>query len=282
MNIQKIKQDFRRKDQGLYGTQKITDLLGMLYHENSKLDRFTAREQGETIGYFTDPYIMDRATKPYKKYYGKESLPFDMETLTEEPDEFFEKVTARRSVRQFDKDYKLSFNELQHMLYYSYGVTKSEPTSSGSMQGYRNVSSAGGLYPLEIYVSLFNTHIGAGLYHFNELDNSLISIRNGNHLEEMRKMLIVEPYIDIKSACGVIFVTGMIERQAIKYGERAYRFMMLECGQVGYLMSMVMEHMGLGSCWAGAYMDHDINKYLEIDGNYETVLTPIVFGKKRS
>jgi len=260
---------------------QIKNLLGVLYHENSKLDQFTARQQGETIGYFSDPYIVERSTNPHKKYFGKKRHQFDSELLRENADDFFNLVTRRRSGRNFDPNYKMSLNELEHILYYSYGITRKESINdTGGYMGYRNVPSAGGLYPLEIYVALFNSHVDEGLYHYDDHGNSLVLIKEGHHLEQLRKIIKAEPYIDIASATGVIFITGMIERQAIKYGERSHRFMLQEAGSVAYLTSLITEHMGLGSCWTGAFIDQEVNNFLGIDGNYETVLNPIVFGKK--
>ena len=265
----------------MYGSDKIKDLLGLLYHENSKLDPYTARQQGESIGYFSDPYIVERSTKPHKMYFGLERFPFEG-FLGEEEDEFLQLVTGRRSVRAFDKNYRVSLTELEAMLYYSYGMTHKEPLNQkGGYMGWRSVPSAGGLYPLEIYVALFNSHLKPGLYHYDDLKNGLVLLKEGEFLPSLRETIKAEPYIDIASASGVIFVTGMIERQGLKYGERSYRFMLQECGAVSYLLSLIMERIALGSCMAGAHIDQELNTFLGIDGCYETVLNPIIFGKKR-
>ncbi len=281
MNIKKIKQIYEKKDQGLYGTVKIKDLLGMLYHENSKLDRFTSRELGQAVGLFSDPYITTRSTRPHKRYLSKERYAFDESVLESESDAFFELVKSRRSVRKYNPDYKVSLNELSYILHYGYGVTLKESINQdGGYMGYRNVPSAGGLYPLEIYVCLFNSHLKEGLYHYDDLESSLVLTKQGNHLETVKDLIQAEPWVDMSSASGVILITGMIERHAIKYGERGYRFMLQECGAASYLLSLIIEKVGLGSCMVGGFLDQEVNKFLEVDGNYETILNPIVFGKK--
>jgi SagB-type dehydrogenase family enzyme len=283
MHIKQIKSSFEKKDQSLYGTSKVKDLLGSLYHENSKLDAYTARQQGENIGLFSDPYVVERSSKPHKRYFGLEKFHFEGLGMEVADDPFLQLVNRRRSVRAYDPKYLVSLNELEVVLHHSYGVTRKEAINNkGGYMGYRNVPSAGGLYPLEIYLVLFHTQLKQGLYHYDNLGNNLVLIKEGNHMEAMREMIKAEPYIDVKSACGAILVTGLIERQAIKYGERSYRFMMQECGYVSYLMALLMEHIGLGSCTAGAFIDQDLNNFLEIDGGYETILNPIFFGKKTS
>jgi SagB-type dehydrogenase family enzyme len=281
MHIKQVKKSYEKKDQSMYGSEKIKDLLGLLYHENSKLDHYTARQQGESIGYFSDPYIVERSTKPHKMYFGLERFPFEGFLSDVAEDEFLSLVTGRRSTRVFDKNYRVSLTELEALLYYSYGMTHKEPINQkGGFMGWRNVPSAGGLYPLEIYVALFNSHLKPGLYHYDDLKNGLVLLKEGDFLEPLRSTIKAEPYIDIATASGVIFITGMIERQGLKYGERSYRFMLQECGSVSYLMSLIMEHIGFGSCMAGAYIDQELNNFLGIDGCYETVLNPIIFGKK--
>lgn len=282
MHITQIKTAFDKKDQSLYGTQRVKSLLGLLYHENSKLDQYSAREQGESIGMFSDPYIVERSSKPHKRYFGLEKIPFEgLMVGNETGDPVFDLISNRRSTRSFDPKYKVSLNELEAILHLGYGITHKETINDkGGYMGYRNVPSAGGLYPLEIYVVLFNTQLKQGLYHYDDLSNGLVLLNEGDHLDSVRQMIKAEPWIDITSACGVILISGMIERQAIKYGERSYRFMIQECGYVSYLMSLVMERIGLGSCMAGAFIDQDINKFMGIDGAYETFLNPIIFGKK--
>lgn len=282
MNIKQVRSVFGKKDNSLYGSAKVKELMGILYHENSKLDQYSARQLGESIAYFSDPYLAERYTKPHKRYFGVHHQ-FDSEALAENADDFFKLISERRSVRKFDSEYQISLFELENLMYYSYGITRKEKiNNNGGFMGYRNVPSAGGLYPLEVYVCLFNSHIEPGLYHYDSLKNSLAMVRPGNHLPLMKKLIMAAPAIDMDSACGVILVNGLIERQAIKYGERSYRFMQQECGSLTYLMSIIMENMGLGSCYTGGFIDQELNNFMQIDGNYETVLCPVVFGKKKT
>ena len=117
MHIKQIKKSYDKKDQSMYGSDKIKDLLGLLYHENSKLDPYTARQQGESIGYFSDPYIVERSTKPHKMFFGLERFPFEGYLGSQEDDPFLKLITARRSARVFDRNYKISLTELEALLY---------------------------------------------------------------------------------------------------------------------------------------------------------------------
>ena len=147
--------------------------------------------------------------------------------------------------------------------------------------GLRNVPSAGGLYPLELYIVVLNGHISSGLYHYRSDTNALELIKEGNFRDYLRENMQCEPYVNISTASAVIFSTGIFERVAIKYGDRAYRFLIQESGIVGQTITLLLESIGLGSCWIGAYIDDMINELLGIDGVYESVNNVIVIGKKK-
>jgi SagB-type dehydrogenase family enzyme len=282
MKIQELKAKYQEKDQSMYGSARVKDLLGVLYHENTKMDAFTYRKQGETIGYFSDPYVVERCNQPYKHYPGHKKI--DLQKFNHglnDEQEVLRLISERRSTRAFDPEYQVSLNELFHVLHYGYGVTQKQaiPNTDASI-GYRSVPSAGALYPLEIYVALFNSHVEPGLYHYQEKNNELELLEPGNHLEKLRRIISAEPYIDINSANGAIIITGLIERLGIKYGERGYRFLQQETGFVTYLMSLLLEHIGLGACVAGMFLDDDLNDFLGVDGLYETAQNTLIFGKK--
>lgn len=187
----------------------------------------------------------------------------------------------RRSVRSYLEGYKISLFELFQILYYSYGINRKQKLQGEDLiMNYRFVPSAGGLYPLEIYVLLFSSHIDSGLYHYNVKNNGLSLIKKENYLKKIGTMVHTEPYVNVKNSCGVIFVTSVIERQMIKYGERSYRFMLQEVGHVSQMISLNCERIGLGSCITGGYLDDEINKLIGIDGVFENVQNIIFIGKK--
>tara|TARA_B110000908_G_C10260171_1_gene458620 strand:+ start:3011 stop:3874 length:864 start_codon:yes stop_codon:yes gene_type:complete len=281
MNTQKIKEKYDSKEGSLYGKKNIEESLAMLYHENSKFTSHSLRVQGEIIGSFSTPYVIERSSQPYKCYPGHKQINLD--TYKSNPiKDFFKILNQRKSIRDYKKDYKLSLNELGILLHNSYGVTKKAKIEGvDGYLGYRNVSSGGGLYPLEVYVVLFNSHIPLGLYHYRPDINSLEEIKKGLFREELSEIIQAEPHINIQSASAIVITTGLIERQNIKYGERAYRFLMQESGAVGQNISLIAETLNLGACWIGGYLDDRLNEFLEIDGVFETINNVIILGKNQ-
>lgn len=284
MHLKKIKEKYNSIDGSLYGKKNIEDSLAMLYHENSKFTNHSLRVQGEIIGSFSNAFISERSSQSYKCYPGQKQIDLNPYIKSSLSKGFFEILHQRKSVRNYQKKYKLSLNELSVLLYNSYGVTKKTKIEGIEREGYlglRNVPSGGGLYPLEIYIVLFNSHINLGLYHYRPDINFLEEIKQGIFTKELSKIIQAEPYINIQDASAVFMTSGLIERQNIKYGERAYRFLMQESGAVGQNISLIAESLNLGSCWVGGYLDDKVNDFLGIDGVFETINNIIIIGKKQ-
>lgn len=283
MKIEAVKEIYDSLDSSLYGEKNIENSLGILYHENSKFTEFGFRVETESIERFASKYIAERSSQPFKQYPGAKS--FDLEPykgfMPQVP--MVKCLTKRRSVREYDKNYKISLNELALLLYHSYGITAKSKIRMFGVEGHigmRNVPSGGALYPLEIYVAVLNSHITPGLYHYRIDNNSLELIREGLFTDELVKMIHAEPYVTLSTASAVIFTTGIIERLLIKYGDRGYRFMMIEAGMVGQTLSLLAESVDLGSCMLGGFYDDKLNSFLEVDGVFEAVNNVLIIGKK--
>lgn len=280
--IEETKAYFDAIEEGMYGKKNVADALALIYHENSKFNVFSQRRQGEKIGIFYNPYITERSSQPFKHYPGAEKVELVKYDDYPSPKvDLFETILNRRSLRDFNPDYQVSERELQVLLKHSYAVTQRVKMNDvdGHM-GFRPVPSPGGLYALELYIVLFKSQIGSGIFHFRPDDMSLEKIVDGNMLETFKEIVTAEPYININNASGMVITTGLYERLAIKYGERAYRFMIHESGFVAQNMSLVLEAIGLGSCMVGGYLDDKVNEMLNIDGVFETTHNILIFGKK--
>ena len=282
MKIRQIKDKLQKLDAGLYGEKNVADSLAMLYHENSKFNTYSERKIGENIARFNSPYITTRSSQPYKCYPGQPTIDLNPYKEFNPQIDFISLLQKRRSIRRFDAKYKLSLNEIAFLLYNSYGVTdklKLLNDVEGHL-GLRNVPSAGGLYPLEIYIVLFKSHIETGLYHYRPDENILEKIKEGDFYPILKNYIQAAPYVDMEASSGLIITTGLIERDIIKYGERGYRFLMQEAGFVGQNISLLAEAINLGTCMLGGYLDDKLNEFLDIDGCFETVNNVIVVGGK--
>ena len=284
MKLTNIKDRYDDKDGTLYGKKNIDESLALLFHENSKFTTHSMRKQGERIGAFSNPYVAERSSQPFKTYPGAEQIDLSVYDQVPHKGDFFEIIKKRRSVRDYQEESKLSLNELFVLLQHSYGVNFHQKMEGFGVDGHiglRNVPSGGGLFPLELYVVIFKAHIPSGLYHFRSDSMSLEKLKEGEFMDELIQIIQAEPYVNMRSASALFITTGILERQMIKYGDRAYRFMMQESGFVGLMMSLLAESLDLGSCMLGGYNDDKVNDFLGIDGVFETVNNLIVVGNKK-
>ncbi|WP_424001499.1 SagB/ThcOx family dehydrogenase [Maribacter sp. IgM3_T14_3] len=282
MDIENVKQKYRALDMELTGSQNLSDTLAMLYHENSKVNKSISRRQFPQIKLFSNPFVIKKASKPYKNYFSEKTYALDIYKGTSPKRDFFEIIRSRHSSRKFLKSYKISLMELQKILYCSYGITSTSQMNGeeSSTWSKRHVPSAGGLYPLEIYVVIINGAIEQGVYHYNSGNNSLALIKEGDFTEYLKEYSGSNNWIDLDTVSCLIMTSSILERQIIKYGERAYRFVLMETGFVAQNMSLVCESLDLGSCMLGFFYDDKLNELLGINGFGETVQNVLVVGKE--
>tara|TARA_B110001452_G_scaffold242376_1_gene225139 strand:- start:448 stop:1332 length:885 start_codon:yes stop_codon:yes gene_type:complete len=285
MQISKIKNKYAKVDGSMYGEKNIAESLAVLYHENSKFTSYSSRIQGEKISAFNyNPYVIKRSSQPFKYYPNHKKIDLSVYTNPKLEANIFDVLKKRRSLRDFDDKYKLSLNELATLLYQSYGVTYKSKIVDSEINGHigmRNIPSGGALYPLELYVVIFNADIPSGLYHYNSDLNVLESLKEGDFIDNLLGIIQAEPYVNMRSSSALIITTGIIERVLIKYGDRGYRFLMQESGFVGQTISLLAESINLGSCMLGGYNDDKVNRFLGVDGVFETTNNIIVIGKNK-
>jgi len=285
MQISKIKNKYAKVDGTMYGEKNIAESLAVLYHENSKFTSYSSRIQGEKISAFNyNPYVIKRSSQPFKYYPNHKKIDLSVYTNPKLEANIFDVLKKRRSLRDFDDKYKLSLNELATLLYQSYGVTYKSKIVDSEINGHigmRNIPSGGALYPLELYVVIFNADIPSGLYHYNSDLNVLESLKEGDFIDNLLGIIQAEPYVNMRSSSALIITTGNIERVLIKYGDRGYRFLMQESGFVGQTISLLAESINLGSCMLGGYNDDKVNTFLGVDGVFETTNNIIVIGKNK-
>lgn len=179
-----------------------------------------------------------------------------------------EAIEKRRSTRNFTQ-HPISLKELSELLHYSTGTTQ------GNL---RAAPSAGALYPIEIYPIIHRVEgIKQGIYHYSIEDHSLELLKEGDCRERISQYCLGQEFV---GKCNVVFVlTAVFARTKWKYGDRAYRYVLLEAGHIGENIYLSAVSMGLGACAVGAFFDDSINKELNIDGIKEAVIHLTVAGK---
>jgi len=174
-------------------------------------------------------------------------------------DAILSRATAR-SIRPV----QLVLAQVATILHHAYGITRD---NKGTVfpRPFRSVPSGGGLYPLEIF--FHSSHIEGlkpGVYHFNPVQNRLRMLREGDCARELADAL-VQPQLAMDVSL-FFFITAVFERSIFKYGDRGYRFTLLEAGHVAQNMNLVANALGLGCVNVGGYFDREVDVLLNLDG----------------
>jgi SagB-type dehydrogenase family enzyme len=179
-------------------------------------------------------------------------------------------LIKRSSERGFTKS--ISFEDLSSILFYSSGRN----THRISQSEHRFYPSAGGLFPLELYVinQKIKSGLEKGIYHYNLKDNSLEFINNKSDLV---KKAFSESFLS-KASC-VILITAVPGRSSIKYSARTYRYIFIEAGHIGQNVYLCSKSRKIKCCSIGGYCDDVIEKYLDLDPNIEFPIYAIALGK---
>jgi SagB-type dehydrogenase family enzyme len=264
--------DLRHRIQTLAEGSREDDAVYELYHLNSNLVRSdTASVQ--RITYFNQSdlgrELIRRAAKPYACATRVE-LPAPHVHL---PRTLTEAIRQRRSVRRFTGA-PLDLTQLSTLLKYANGLL-----DSVREDGLRRtaIPSGGALYPTELYVlPLEVSGLPPGAYHYDRFEHFLARFID----EPAEPVLAAVSYTDaaLVTASVAIVISGYFERQQIKYGERAYRFTLLECGHLAQNILLMACALGLAALPVGGFLDDELNEYLRLDGRREAALYVILLG----
>ena len=75
-------------------------------------------------------------------------------------------------------------------------------------------------------------------------------------------------------------ICGVFSRCQEKYGERGYRFMLLEAGHVGQNILLAAEMARLGAVPLGGFCEDPLARFLGLDPRRESPLYVIMLGRR--
>lgn len=196
--------------------------------------------------------------------------------LTDNPPsaDFFDLIKKRESRRDFTRT-PIAKNELSLLLKYSCGNIRQ--LEGG--QNRRAQPSGGARFPIEVYPIIFRSgeDLKSGLYHYNVKAHKLDVLWDRQFSDEDIDNLFTYPWA--KGAALGIVMTSVFWRTQQKYGERGYRFVLLEAGHIGQNIYLISEALGLKCCALAGTYDENLEKLIDIDGVTESVVYALAIGK---
>ncbi len=228
----------------------------------------------ETIG--NHPGLdWSRQPIPYKEYDSVNPielapyLPFDPNPFSGQP----------RLPQGEPQDGEISLNTLSRWLFAAYGITGVIPNQPRPTY-LRAAPSAGGLYPAEAYViSAGCPLLPPGLYGYDPRRHLLVPLWDG---PEVHQHLVQACYGNaaIAAAPLALVVTGVFERSRWRYGERAYRRILLDSGHLLGNACLMAPALGLRCHLTAAFCDNRLAELLRIDPEDESPLAVVALNRR--
>jgi SagB-type dehydrogenase family enzyme len=199
-------------------------------------------------------YRTDYATYIIEKTSGLIRLPNPINAGTMSVEEA---MFRRRSKREY-VDKPLEVVHLSQLLWASQGIT--EPN-----WGLRTAPSAGGTYPLEIYMVVGERCVKdlmAGVYRYNPKDHTIVLVASGDCRQRLSDAALNQS--PVANAPVDIVVAAVYERTTRTYGSRGVRYVDMEAGHAGQNVYLIATAMGLGAVVIGAFHDEQVQQILQL------------------
>jgi SagB-type dehydrogenase family enzyme len=246
----------RQQWEGLRLPGSLEEQPWEVFHENSKLGFFGGLPPDEEVE------ATMRSMHPALVFEGYPAfaLPTELPPIELPLDTALRTRVSARTMRRCT----VSFEQLAAFLFYAYGITR-DNADTHFARAFRVVPSGGALYPLEIFFySSAVSGLQQGVYHYNPDANCVRLVLEGDRSDELRQA-VAQPEVATEAAV-LFFITALFERATFKYGDRGYRFALIEAGHVGQNMNLVANGLGLGSLNVGGFFDNVVDDFLGLDG----------------
>lgn len=174
----------------------------------------------------------------------------------------------RRSFRTFETKIP-SRSTLSRLLFFSHGI--SDERSRGM------IPSSGDLQSLELYLVIFQSSwIDSGLYHYDRAGHHLSQIAPSASRDYWRGL--IPSMVHFEGGALLWVLVGDGARITRKYGERGYRFLLLEAGHLMQNLCLLSTETGLCTLPLGGFLEQEVAKQFHLPTS-DVVLYVGVCGK---
>jgi SagB-type dehydrogenase family enzyme len=166
-------------------------------------------------------------------------------------------LAKRRSVRQFTGQ-QLSAEQISQLAWAGQGITEKQ-------RGFRTAPSAGALYPIKLY---FVTQ--EGMFVYNPHQHSLEQLVSADLRHKLAAAAFGQKMVaDV--ACNIIIV-GSEKKLAVKYTNKARRYMFMEAGHVSQNILLQAVALQLGAVPVGGFDTDRVGRLCKLPADNEPLL----------
>lgn len=244
-----------------------------IYHENSKLHASSVELFSRIHMVNNNIEIQETINRKLNNYRGMASINLSYS----QPLTNLEEILLHRRSRRDFKNCTIDLRSFSRILLFGCGVSVCRYGLGSSIWSLRTYPSGGGLYPVGIYIFIFNIDtIEPGLYYYCPHEHQLQQVQSGDFRKSLAKSTSVGDSLFDSGACLVL--SASLKKSSFKYGERAYRFILLEAGHVAHNVILLAEQEGLITLPIGGFLDDEINSVIGLDGIDEFAIYIILLG----
>lgn len=170
-------------------------------------------------------------------------------------------VLAKKSVRNFTGE-PLTTAQVSQVLWAANGNLPADAVTGAT---YKVLPSAGGLYPLEVFlVSGKNTIEGIpeGVYSYDPQNSLLRLIAGGDNRSLLAHAALSQMWL--ARAPALIIIGGVFGRTTSKYGDRGIQYVFMEAGSSNQNIYLQAEALGLHVGTVGAFNDAQVSAVLKL------------------
>ena len=212
----------------------------------------------------------------YKEYDRNQSieLPIDPSVALNDSS-LFVALESRRSAQEFSQE-PIDLDSLSALLRYSAGIRDRHKIKNWAITR-RHYPSAGGLYPLEIYVAVQAKGISGmpnGVYHYNVKKHHCESVGDADLAARLFQ------HLEHRHAPVTILISAVWGRTLQKYSDWGYPLILLEAGHLAQNLILVSEALGLKTCPSVSFDDGGVDDILDFTKrDQENVIYAVALGQ---
>jgi SagB-type dehydrogenase family enzyme len=246
--------------------ESAEDRLWELFHENSKVTAFESSPRNDEVARMMteqyDRFSYDAA--PRLRLSSPRDLAAPLGLM----------IRSRRTPRTLTPR-TITLEDLATLLFHTAGITCPEKENL-FIRPLRAAPSAGAMYPIDAFVHVTQAEgLSNGMYHYNPYTHELL------HLFGDRSRAIADALVQAQLAYDstlIIFLVATFERTTQKYGERGFRFTLIEAGHIAQNILLVATCLGLAGVPLGGYYDRQIDSILGFDGVTHSTIYGVALG----
>jgi len=254
--------------------------LSRLYHANSQLSAHLMPAFAEQVAAFgADPEALRRASQPWKLYPTRPQIELPRSSRRFGGRRLRDVLRTRRTRRGEFSPHPVTLRQWGALLELACGLTGrvTHPQFPDVVQDLRAWPSGGALYPLEVYVAVLTSdELERAVHHYQPQTHRLAQLAPCPDLDRLQTLVYADGLWP--NASALLVLTAVFARTQVKYGERGYRFVLLDAGHLAQNILLVAEDLGLAAIPLGGFDDQGLGAALGLNAGDEAPLYAILMG----